>query len=343
MTEARPEPENHEASAAGVEAFRTGAWLAAVVENSDDAIITKTLDGVVMTWNRGAERLFGYRADEAIGRSITLIIPDDRLFEEDEILRRLRAGERVDHFETVRRRKNGELVEVSVTVSPVIDETGVILGASKIARDITDQKRASAQQAILLREMSHRIKNLFSLTAGLVTLSARASAGSQEFAVDLRSRLEALARAHALTMPDGGAAATESATTFVTLLKAILAPHDDNSSRISIDGRDVPLAGKALTSIALVLHELATNAAKYGALSAPNGRLSIDLSADSECLHMLWVESNAPHSTPETRREGFGSTLERAAISGVQGRLHRDWKGGGVEIRLDVALRALLG
>ncbi|USQ74689.1 PAS domain S-box protein (plasmid) [Roseomonas mucosa] len=108
-------------------ALEASAWLAAVVENSDDAIISKTLDGIITTWNRGAERLFGYTSHETIGQPIRMIIPDDRLFEEDEILRRLRNGERVDHFETVRLRKNGELVEISVTISPVRAEDGSIL------------------------------------------------------------------------------------------------------------------------------------------------------------------------------------------------------------------------
>ena len=98
-------------------ALEASAWLQAVVENSDDAILSKTLDGVITTWNRGAARLFGFAAQEAVGRPITILIPEERLAEEEDILRRLRAGERVDHFETVRRRKDGELVEVSLTVA----------------------------------------------------------------------------------------------------------------------------------------------------------------------------------------------------------------------------------
>ena len=297
-------------------AFEAAAWLAAVVENSDDAIITKTLDSIITTWNRGAKRLFGYSAEEAIGQPITILIPQDRLFEEDDILRRLRAGERVDHFETVRRRKNGELVEISVTISPVRDEHGVILGASKIARDITEQKRAAARQTLLFREMSHRIKNLFSLTAGLVSLSARASGDGENLAADLHSRLQALARAHALTMPEGSDPPPGGpATTFIALLDAILAPYQEaNSDHITIVGPDTPLTGRALTSVALLLHELATNAAKYGALSVPDGRLAIHLSIDGDRLLMLWQETNAPSLPRGSLREGFGSTLELSLI-----------------------------
>jgi PAS domain S-box-containing protein len=116
--------------------------LAAIVEYSDDAIITKTLEGVITTWNPAAQRIFGYTAAEAIGQPVTLLIPDDQLDEEPGILSRLRAGERIDHYETIRRRKDGTLFNVSLTVSPLKDASGRTIGASKIARDITRQKRA---------------------------------------------------------------------------------------------------------------------------------------------------------------------------------------------------------
>ncbi len=124
------------------EAEELRSRLAAIVASSDDAIISKTLDGVIMTWNEGATRIFGYTADEAVGKPITMLIPPDRLDEEPEILRRLRAGERVDHIETVRVRKDGSPLNISLTVSPVRNAAGDIVGASKIARDITPQKRA---------------------------------------------------------------------------------------------------------------------------------------------------------------------------------------------------------
>ena len=116
--------------------------LAAIVESSDDAIVSKTLDGIITSWNRGAEKLFGYSAEEAIGQHITLIIPAERHAEEDDILARLRRGEKIDHFETVRQTKDGRRLEISLTVSPIRDSQGQIIGASKVARDITERKRA---------------------------------------------------------------------------------------------------------------------------------------------------------------------------------------------------------
>ncbi|HEX7004295.1 MAG TPA: PAS domain S-box protein [Trueperaceae bacterium] len=133
------------------------ARLAAIVESSDDAIVSKDLTGGIRSWNRGAEELFGFSAEEAVGRSITLIIPEDRLDEENEILGKLRRGERIDHFETVRRRKDGSLIDISLTVSPIKDGSGQVVGASKIARDITEVKRAQEalqEQARTLRTIN---------------------------------------------------------------------------------------------------------------------------------------------------------------------------------------------
>ncbi len=133
---------------------RAALRLSAIVESSDDAIIGKDLNGVITSWNKSAERLFGYTAAEAIGRPVTMLIPPDRLEEEPEILGRLRRGDRVDHFETVRRRKDGTPIDISLTISPIRDARGNVIGASKIARDITDSKRAEA--ALLASEARFR-------------------------------------------------------------------------------------------------------------------------------------------------------------------------------------------
>jgi PAS domain S-box-containing protein len=126
------------------ETARASARLAAIVESSDDAIVSKNLDGIIITWNPAAERVFGYTAEEAIGQSIRLIIPKDHQDEEDTILRRIRRGEKIDHFETIRCRKDGSQIPISVTVSPIRNSSGVVIGASKIARDISERKRAEA-------------------------------------------------------------------------------------------------------------------------------------------------------------------------------------------------------
>ena len=126
------------------------AHLAAIVASSDDVIVSKTLDGTITSWNSTAERILGYTADEAIGQHIKLIIPPDRWAEADEVLARIGRGEKVDHFETVRRAKDGRLLNISLTVSPIRNAQGSIVGASKVARDITDRLRAEKERADLL-------------------------------------------------------------------------------------------------------------------------------------------------------------------------------------------------
>jgi PAS domain S-box-containing protein len=142
--------ENAEASR-----LASARFLASIIESSEDAIVSKSLDGTIQTWNAAAERLFGYTAPEAIGRHISLVIPADRALEEDEIIARIRSGDRVDHFETVRLRKDGQPVHVSLTISPIRDEAGHIVGASKIARDIMDRKQAEERIYGLLGELKN--------------------------------------------------------------------------------------------------------------------------------------------------------------------------------------------
>src|SRR5262249_48859875 len=117
------------------------ARLAAVVESSDDAIVSKTLEGIITTWNKGAERIFGYADHEVIGKSITILIPPERIGEEADILSKIRRSERIEHYETIRVRKDGALINVSLSISPVKDSSGRLIGVSKIARDITSQKQ----------------------------------------------------------------------------------------------------------------------------------------------------------------------------------------------------------
>ena len=166
-------------------------WLASIVDSSDDAIVSKNLDGIITSWNSGAERIFGYSASEVIGQPITVVIPQDRQSEEREILTRIRRGERLHHFETVRQRKNGSFIVVSLTVSPVKDADGKIVGASKIARDITEQKKNQELIVTLAREAEHRSKNLLANAMATVNLSqSNSPEGLKEV---IAGRIQALA------------------------------------------------------------------------------------------------------------------------------------------------------
>jgi PAS domain S-box-containing protein len=171
-------------------------WLASIVQSSDDAIASKNLDGIITSWNSGAERLFGYTAEEVVGRPITIVIPQDRQDEERTILTRLRRGERIEHFETVRQHKHGSLIWVSLTISPVKNAEGKIVGAWKIARDITEQKRASDQITTLAREAEHRSKNLLATVQATVNLSQSDTSEGLKRAIE--GRIQALANVHSL-------------------------------------------------------------------------------------------------------------------------------------------------
>ncbi|WP_071923661.1 PAS domain S-box protein [Chelatococcus daeguensis] len=315
--------------------------LALIVESSDDAIISTDLDGIVTSWNGGAERLYGYTAAEAIGRPVMILIPDDRPDEEPSILERIRRGERVDHYETVRRCKDGRLVDVSLTVSPIHDGAGRIIGASKIARNITDRRQAEEQQALLLREMNHRIKNLFALAIGIVSLSGRA-AGAETVTDAIRERLAALARAHELTLHAAAGDGMRS-TTLRALIEAILEPYREASApgRLALDGTDLPIGGPALTGIALLMHEFATNAAKYGALSSPTGRVTIRWALDGDRVTILWREHGGPPIQHPPAEEGFGSSLARSTVRQLGGALAREWSREGLVMRLSIPAERL--
>jgi PAS domain S-box-containing protein len=285
--------------------------LGSLVETSEDAIITKNMNGIITSWNKGAERIFGYEANEVIGKPVSLLIPSDRNDEEPSILERLRKGQRIEHYETVRRRKDGERIDISLSVSPLADSTGTIVGASKIARDITEKKRAQTQQEMLVREMSHRVKNAFTVVNGIVAMSAK-YAKPQNLVRDIQARLAALARAHDLTRP--GLLSTESEqsqpTTFRALIDSIFAPYFDtnpteHSKRLTVVGPDMQIQAQSVTGLALVLYELATNAVKYGSLSLPTGRVQISLSVSNDRFQLEWKERDGPKLTQTPSHEGF--------------------------------------
>jgi PAS domain S-box-containing protein len=315
--------------------------LRAVAETSEDAIITKDLNGIITSWNKGAERIFGYEANEMIGKPVSLLIPADRHDEEPSILERIRRGQRIEHYETVRRRKDGGVIDISLTVSPLADATGTIVGASKIARDITDKKRAQTRQELLLREMGHRVKNAFTLVNGIVGLSARYSK-SQNLARDIQARLAALVRAHDLTRP--GLLSAESEQTqsmsFRALIDAIFAPYLDsnvsgNSQRLTVLGPDVLVHQASITSLALMLYELATNAVKWGSLSLPTGSVQIILSVVDDKFELEWRERGGSKLTEAPNHEGFGTNLVRRVVADqFRGEVVYDWNPEGLVVRL---------
>ena len=307
-------------------------FLASIVQSSDDAIVSKNLDGIITSWNKGAERIFGYTAEEAVGRPITVIIPQDRQDEERTILTRIRRGERTEHFETVRQHKRGSLIWVSLTISPVKNAEGKIVGASKIARDITEQKRTSDQIATLAREAEHRSKNLLANVQAMVNLSQADAVADLKKAIG--GRIHALANVHSLFVATRWIGAELS-----TIAGHELAPYSTGGDkRVRIDGPQVLLEPDIAQAVAVTLHELATNAAKYGALSTATGHVDLKWSHEANGrLNLRWIETGGPTVESPTRR-GFGGRVIQQMIAQLKGESRFDWYAEGLvcEIKLRV-------
>lgn len=314
---------------AAEEALRESqARLAAIVTSSEDAIVGKTLDGIVTNWNEAAERMFGYSASEMIGRPIRHLIPTDRQAEEDMILRQVAHGERVMHYETVRNTKDGRAIDVSVTVSPMRDAEGRIIGASKIVRDITARKLAEEQVRLLMRETNHRAKNLLSLVHSIARQTVALE--PEDFVGRFTERIQALAANQDLLVQNAwqGVDADD-------LVCAQLAHFADLvGSRIATQGPKLRLNAAAAQGIGLALHELATNAGKYGALSTDAGRVDIGWGAEGDSFTISWTEREGPPVSPPKRR-GFGTiVMEAMAERSVDGAVDLDYPPSGLTWRL---------
>lgn len=301
--------------------------LASIVEFSDDAIVSKDLDGVITSWNRGAQALFGYTAREAVGNSVRTLIPPDRLDEESEILARIRRGEHIEHYETVRRRKDGTLIDISLTVSPVKNAAGEIVGASKIARNISERKRAEEALHLIVDESKHRIRNTLATVQAIATQTLHAS---DEERLAFVARLSALGRAHDLLSVENWSRAKIG-----DVVNQALAPFRDKAyERFVVEGpEDLWTSSNHASLLTMALHELATNASKYGALANNSGqvRLSWELvSQDQESrLRLCWTESGGPPVTAPSHA-GFGSFLMNRVLKAERGEVRLEYKPQGL-------------
>jgi PAS domain S-box-containing protein len=316
------------------------AWLASIVDSSFDAIITKTLDGTIISWNPAAERMYGYSAREAIGRSIRIIVPPDHLDELLAVYDRLKANQRVLPFETKRVTKDGTVLDVALTLSPMRDRTGDVVGASAVARDITDQKRVQEQQQLLLHELDHRVKNVLASVRALAALTLRDTPNAKQFRDAFEGRLDALARTHALLTGNNWQAASLRA-----LAQEVLAPYRAAAGdRLVIAGPECSLTPEIASTLGLALHELATNAGKHGALSRPSGRVEIGWAVEETVatprLRVTWQERGGPPVSPPARR-GFGSKMiERTLASQLGGAVQLRFLRQGVRCVMQIPLPA---
>lgn len=299
------------------------ARLAAIVDSSYDAIIGKDLNSVITNWNRAAERLFGYTADEAIGQSVLVLIPDGLQNEEADIIERVRRGEHVASFETTRRRRDGTYVAVSLTISPIKAADGTIIGASQIARDITVAKDHERRIRLLMREVNHRVKNQFAVILSVIRETSRRATDPREFEEQIRDRIMALSRSHDLLVTSEWSGAS-----LLDLLQEHLKPFG-HEAQISLSGPLVTLQPNAVQHLGMAFHELGTNSSKFGALSSDIGHVQIDwqiaMSPEGRReFHVVWDETSTPvaevEPDPTDTRRGFGSVvLQRVAPQSLSG------------------------
>ncbi|MFN4140341.1 PAS domain S-box protein [Aestuariivirga sp.] len=438
-------------------AEEAAARLAAIVESSEEAIIAKSLRGVITSWNKGAERLFGYSAEEMIGESIWKLIPEDGEHEEIHILNTIRTGQPVRSHETVRLHRTGRKIHVAVSVSPILNPQGMVVGASTIARDVTERRRQNEmlrenearlrlalrsaragawnfdlrrrelhwspemfalygldpakgqpsreslaqrispahrkrarrefaramlqggsftlefpivrpdgteiwtalagdvikdehgrpvstrgidqditerknwekRQAMLLRELSHRVKNTLAVVQSVARQTLRSSPSPRSFVDAFEGRIRSLAASHSLlTEADWGGARLDT-----IIHHQVAAMVHDYEGRFRLRGPAVVLSAEVATQLGLVLHELATNAAKYGSLSVPEGQVDIIWTATKTRLRLVWREHGGPKIEKKPEFSGFGSLLINSSALKVSQRFTQD----GLICRLEFA------
>jgi PAS domain S-box-containing protein len=279
----------------------------AIVSSSADAIYSLTSEGIITTWNQAAERLYGYAPDEIIGRNVHMLFPD-RGSERNPSLERVLLAKQ-SQLETLQVDKHGKIIEVAISVAS-IEAADIPQGTSVIARDITERNRARDHIRLLLSESTHRTKNLLAVVQAIASQTARFAGTFDQFQDRFSARLHSMALSQDLLVSEGWKRVRLSDLVRVQL------ENFEIGGRVTLQGPDVYLAADAAQHVGLALHELATNAAKYGALSAAEGTITLNweiISNGRDALRLSWRERNGPPVARPTR-VGFGSTLIEKAI-----------------------------
>lgn len=331
------------------------ADLRLVLDSATDGVYCLDTDGVTTMCNAAFLRMLGIaREQDAIGRQIHDVIhhshPDGSPYPKEDcpIYRTARDGVPAHVEYELFFRLDGTSFPVEYWVNP-IQRDGTHQGAVCTFIDITERRRAQEQQNLLLRELNHRIKNLFAITGGMIAVSARSATTPQDYAISLGGRLDALALAHDLILPTppGEDSPKPEPARLDNLLEKILAPYmgkpnSSDSTRISINGPPVPLGPQTVTTFALILHELATNAAKYGSLSVAEGRLHISWVCVEQDLILKWQETGGPPIAGPPKSKGFGTVLSNhSARVQLGGSLTHAWNKTGLCVELAAPLERL--
>ncbi|HYE33015.1 MAG TPA: PAS domain S-box protein [Methylomirabilota bacterium] len=297
-------------------------WLAAIVESSDDAIVGKSLEGRILSWNSGAERVYGYTAADVVGRSASILISPDRPDEENVILQEIKNGRRVQHYETVRIRKDGTPVSVSMTISPIRNKDGQVVGASAISRDISDRKRAETQlraslneKESLLKEIHHRVKNNLQVISSLLELQIaqiKDPSAIQLFR-ESQSRIRTMALIHEKLYQATDLARIDFVDYVQSLLRMIMrAQQSTQDVRLDVQCDRVYLGIDTAVPLGLIINELVSNSLKH---AFPNGSgrptITIALNQLQAERYCLLVEDNGKGFSP-------GFDVERSSSLGLR-------------------------
>jgi PAS domain S-box-containing protein len=318
------------------------AQLAAIVATSIDAIVSVDFTDTILTWNKGAEQLFGYLAQEVIGRKADFLVPIDCQDERRTIMRRLMAGEAIE-YKTRRRHKDEHAMDVWIRGAPVCGRDGSLVGGSLIIRDITAQTQREAHVRFLMRELTHRSKNLLAVIQAMARQSLSLQATPEDFVERFSERLSGLAGSHDLLSSDDWAGAS-----LVQLIRSQLQHYSDLfGTRINLQGPDLILRPEAAQNIGIALHELSTNAAKFGALSVREGFVTVSWvivldENKSSRMRMRWEERSGPPVLPPTHR-GFGHlVMDRITGQALGGKSQAQFAPAGVCWTLDVPAASVL-
>lgn len=315
--------------------------LAAIVEQSQDFIGMTDGQGFVQHINEAGRRLVGLADPTAIAGTHVLdyFMPESQAIVSGTVLP---AVERRGWWEgelAFRHFGTGEGIAVLYNIFPVRDEAGTFVGYATVTRDLRERKRAEEARDLLIKELSHRIKNIFAVVGGIAGLSARTDPAARPFVSAFRERLAALAQAHEYVRPHSPASAPAvKGQTLFGLMRLIMAAYaQDGRERIVIAGDDVDVGERAATALALIMHEQATNAMKYGGLSTQGGSVSLTGRREGAAYTLTWAERGGPTVTGPPTRQGFGTVLAQRSVAGqLDGTLEQDWAPDGLVMRLVV-------
>lgn len=317
------------------------ARLAAIVESSQDAIISHGVDGTITSWNSAAERMFGFAAADVLGRTLSSILPDDSREAFSRMLAVLELGGRSESTDISLMGTDGLAFEVSLSMSPVIDPQGRLIGAATIARNVTDLRSAERQRDLLLNELDHRVKNVLQIVSSVASRTLKTADTPEDFFDAFTRRIAAISRTHGMLTRKGN-----DEVPLAQLVASELAPFE-NKAQIGVKGPEIVLEARAALMLGMTLHELATNAAKFGALSRQSGHLDVTWSVSDidgiRMLQLMWVESAGP-AVEEPKRRGFGSELiEQGLAHGFGGLVTREFHPAGVTCTIRLPLTRGVG